>query len=193
MSFIDSLTDYKRDHVAKFNTVKQTTSAVVKELLPIQITEIKKNYSQFTKLIDLLNFYVNETIPKVNTKVMLQSHVRKLVKDTYGADSKQYKYLKFGFSMTSSKKHHREETAQEKVKLNNENQILVSVQKIKDFKGNLLSPKFKIIPAIIMAQLSSGCRLIEILSNEFNFQESKKEGYILQSNVAKNRQIAIER
>ena len=38
-----------------------------------------------------------------------------------------------------------------------------------------------------MAQLSSGCRLIEILSNEFNFEESKKEGYILQSDVAKNR------
>ena len=65
MSFIDSLTDYKKDHVAKFKTVKQTTSAVVKELLPIQLTEIKKNYTQFTKLIDLLNFYVNETIPKM--------------------------------------------------------------------------------------------------------------------------------
>ena len=65
MSFIDSLTDYKKDNVAKFNTVKQTTSAVVKELLPIQLTEIKKNYNQFTKLIDLLNFYVNETYQKL--------------------------------------------------------------------------------------------------------------------------------
>jgi integrase len=89
--------------------------------------------------------------------------------------------------MTSSEKQSRFEIAKEKVIENNENQIVVSVQQITDFKDNLLSPKFKIIPAIIMAQLSSGCRLIEILSSEFNFEESKTEGYILQSNVAKNR------
>ena len=47
MSFIDSLADYKNNNVAKFSTVKQTTSAVVKELLPQQLTDIKKNYTQF--------------------------------------------------------------------------------------------------------------------------------------------------
>lgn len=187
MKFIDSLTDYKRDDVAKFDTTKQTTGAIVKELLPQQLTQIKKNYKKFTQLIDLLNYYVNNTVPKINTKVMLQSWVRKLVKEKYGEDSKQYRYLKAGFSMTTTEKKNREGDAQATVVEKNENQTEISAEHIKQFNESLLSPKWKIIPAIIMAQLASGCRLIEILSSDFTFEESKKEGYIIQNDVAKNR------
>ena len=99
MIFFKSLIDYKQNGVAKFNTTKQTTSSIVKELLPGALTEIKKNQPKFKNLIDLLNYYVQDTLPKINTKAMLQSYVRKKVKEIYGDDSKQYRYLKIGFSM----------------------------------------------------------------------------------------------
>ena len=50
------------------------------------INQIKKNYNSFEKFIDLLNYYVNATL-KINTKVMLQSHVRNLIKNRFGDDS----------------------------------------------------------------------------------------------------------
>jgi hypothetical protein len=109
------------------------------------------------------------------------------VKDTYGADSKHYAYLKDGFSMTSDEKKTRQTEAQEKVVKSNENQIEITVEQLKQFTNKLIQPKFKIILAIIMAQIASGCRLIEILSKEFEFTESKKDAYIIQNNVAKNR------
>ena len=190
MAFIDSLNDYKREGVARFATSKQTTSAIVKELLPQQLTDIKKNYLKFTKLIDLLNYYVEDTVPKINTRAMLQSWVRKLVKERYSDDSKQYRYLKIGFSMSPTEKKDRETKSEEKLKEKNENQLVITTEQIKAFKNQILSliaTKFKIIPALIITQLASGCRLIEILNNDYEFEESKREGYIIQSDVAKNR------
>jgi hypothetical protein len=99
---------------------------------------------------------VEKTIPKVNSKAMLQSFVRKFVKEKYGEVSKQYKYLKVGFSMNSSEKKDREDTAQDKVVVKNENQIEISKDQIKTFKNQLLSlleNKFKVIPALILTQL----------------------------------------
>jgi len=185
--FIDNLVEFKETGSAKFDSDKQTTSAIVKELLPKQFNVNKKNYKKFTNLIDLLNFYVNSSLPKLNTKVMLQSYVRNLVKDTYGAGSKHYLYLKDAFSMTSEEKKTRQSDAQEKVIENNQNQIEVTVAQLKLFIDKLNTTKFKIIPSIIKAQIACGGRLIEILSSEFQFIESKKENYIIQNNVAKNR------
>jgi hypothetical protein len=185
--FIDNLVEFKETGSAKFDSNKQTTSAIVKELLPKQFNVNKKNYKKFTNLIDLLNFYVNSSLPKLNTKVMLQSYVRNLVKDTYGAGSKHYLYLKDAFSMTSEEKKTRQSDAQEKVIENNQNQIEVTVAQLKLFTDKLNTTKFKIIPSIIKAQIACGGRLIEILSSEFQFIESKKENYIIQNNVAKNR------
>lgn len=187
MTFIDSLVEYKKSGEAKFDTTKPTASAIVKELLPTQLTAIKKNFKEFVKLITLLKYYTDKTIPKLNTKVMLQSYVRKLVKEAYGEGSKQYYYLKSGFSMTDNEKQERTDVAESKVVHKNENQIIIHTQQIIDFKNELLTPKFKIVPAIILAQLASGCRLIEILSDEFTFKESCIEKYILQNNVAKNK------
>ena len=184
---IDNLIDYKENSNTKFDSDKKTTTAVVKELLPQQFTANKKNYQKFTQLIDLLNFYVNSTVPKLNTKVVLQSYVRKLVKDTYGADSKHYLFLRDGFSMTSDEKKTRQSESQDKVVQNNENQIEITVAQLKQFTGKLVQPKFKIIQSIILAQIACGSRLIEILSSEFEFTESKQDGYIIQNNVAKNR------
>jgi integrase len=112
-----------------------------------------------------------------------------MVKEVFGEDSKQYRYLKVGFSMGFTEKKDRDNSAQEKVIEKNENQIEVSEEQIKLFKDQLLSlmkVKFKIVPAIILAQIASGSRLIEILSDEFKFSEGK-ENYIKQNNVAKNR------
>ena len=170
MAFNNSLNDYKREGVARFATSKQTTSAIVKELLPQQLTDIKKNYLKFTKLIDLLNYYVEDTVPKINTRAMLQSWVRKLVKERYSDDSKQYRYLKIGFSMSPTEKKDRETKSEEKLKEKNENQIVIRTDQIKEFKNqilNLIATKFKIIPALIITQLASGCRLIELLNNDF--------------------------
>jgi hypothetical protein len=192
MTFLQSLLDFKtNDGYARFDTPKQTTSAIVKELLPKQLTLLKKNYTKYIQLIDLLNYYVNSTIPKINTKAMLQSWVRALVKENYTSDSKQYRYLKTGFSMGSIEKHDREKAALQTVIEKNEHQIenLITVQQIKEFKDsilNLLENKFKIIPAIILLQLASGARLIELLSNEFKFGLDENEHYIKQSDVAKN-------
>jgi hypothetical protein len=185
--FIDNLLEFKETGSAKFDSNKQTTSAIVKELLPKQFNVNKKNYKKFTNLIDLLNFYVNSSLPKLNTKVMLQSYVRNLVKDTYGAGSKHYLYLKDAFSMTSEEKKTRQSDAQEKVIENNQNQIEVTVAQLKLFIDKLNTTKFKIVLSIIKAQLACGGRLIEILSSEFQFTESKKENYIIQNNCAKNR------
>ena len=185
--FIVNLLEFKETGSAKFDSDKQTTSAIVKELLPKQFNVNKKNYKKFTNLIDLLNFYVNSSLPKLNTKVMLQSYVRNLVKDTYGAGSKHYLYLKDAFSMTSEEKKTRQSDAQEKVIENNQNQIEVTVAQLKLFIDKLNTTKFKIVLSIIKAQLACGGRLIEILSSEFQFTESKKENYIIQNNVAKNR------
>jgi hypothetical protein len=201
MTFIQSLIAYKKSNVVDFDTPKgnkATPGYIVKHLLLPQLTDIKKNYKQYVRLIDLLNHYVNDTVEKINSKVMIQSFVRKQVKEIYGEDSKQYSYLKSGFSMTSSEKGEREQKSKDKVRTNNENQILVSVEQIQKFKHNLLEKKkvkdpekprkFNVLPVIITAQLCSGCRLIEILSNEFEFKPSEvKENYIIQSNVAKNR------
>jgi integrase len=194
MTFIQSLIDYKKNNVADFDTPKSnkaTSGYIVKQLLLPQLNEIKKNYAKFVKFIDLLNHYVNATVPKINSKAMIQSFVRNLVKEVYGEDSKQYRYLKVGFSMTTSEKISRNDEAQDKVRTNNENQIIITTQQVKDFKNKILSllnPKFKIIPALILTQLCSGCRLIEILNSDFKFEESEtKENYIIQSDVAKNR------
>lgn len=187
MKFIDSLTDYKQNGIAHFDTTKQTTSTIVKELLPKQLQLIKNNFKKYKELINLLNHYVNATIVKVNTKAMLQSWVRKLIKDTYGDDSKQYKFLRDGFSMTAEERIDRQKIADDKVEQSNLNQIELTEQQINEFKGKLLSPKWRIVPAIIFAQIASGCRLIEVLSHEFEFTEAGKEGYIIQNNVAKNR------
>jgi integrase len=89
--------------------------------------------------------------------------------------------------MTSEEKKTRQSDAQEKVIKSNENQIEITVAQLKLFTDKLHTTKFKIIPSIIMAQIASGCRLIEILNKEFEFTESKKENYIIQSDVAKNR------
>ena len=89
--------------------------------------------------------------------------------------------------MTSDEKKTRQTDAQDKVINSNENQIEITVEQLKNFTGELIQPKFKIVLAIIMAQIASGCRLIEILSSEFEFSESKKDGYIIQNNVAKNK------
>ena len=187
---IDNLIEYKETGEAKFNSAKQTTTAIVKDLLPKQFEANKNSYKKFINLIDLLNHYVNSTVPKLNTKVMLQSYVRKLVKDTYGDDSKNYAYLKDGFSMTSDEKKTRQTESQDKVVQGNENQIEITVAQLKIFTGKLIQPKFKIIPSIIMAQIACGSRLIEILSKEFEFTESKIENQIIQNNVAKNRSDA---
>lgn len=152
---------------------KQTTGAIVKELFPLELKKIKKNNKKFIHLIDLLNYYVNQTVPKINTKVMLQSWVRKLVKETYGVDSKQYKYLKQGFSMSAEEKTSRDNEAQEKVCEKNKNQIELTEKQIHKFIGMLKNDKFKIVQAIILAQLVSGSRLIEILSNEITFTEAR--------------------
>ena len=95
-------------------------------MLPGALTEIKKNYSKFKNLIDLLNYYVQDTLPKINTKAMLQSWVRKLVKEKFGIDSKQYRYLKIGFSMTPTEKQERNNISEKKLKEKNENQIVIT-------------------------------------------------------------------
>lgn len=185
--FIDNLIEFQKNGETKFDSDKATVSAIVKDLLPKQLTVNKKSFKKFTHLIELLNHYVNNTVPNLNTKVMLQSYVRKLVKDVYGADSKHYAYLKDGFSMTSDEKKVRAADAQEKVIQNNENQIEITVAQLNIFTEKLNTTKFKIIPSIIKAQIACGGRLIEILSKEFEFTDSKKDGYIIQNNVAKNR------
>jgi hypothetical protein len=185
--FIDNLLEFKEIGSVKFDSNKQTTSAIVKELLPKQFNDNKKSYKKFTNLIDLLNFYVNKTVPNLNTKVMTQSYVRKLVKDTYGDNSKHYLYLKNAFSMTSEERKTRQTDAQNKVIESNESQIEITVSQLNQFIEKLSTTKFKIIPSIIMAQIACGGRLIEILSSDFEFNESKTKGYIIQSNVAKNR------
>ena len=185
--FIDNLLKFKETGESKFDSDKTTPTAVVKDLLPTQFEVNKKSYKKFTNLIDLLNFYVNKTVPNLNTKVMLQSYVRKLVKDTYSADSKHYLYLKDGFSMTLEEKKTRQSDAQDKVVSSNENQIEITVAQLKLFTDKLNTTKFKIIPSIILAQIACGGRLIEILSSEFEFLESKKDAYIIQNNVAKNK------
>ncbi len=185
--FIDNLVEFKETGSAKFDSLKSTTTAIVKDLLPTQFAANKTSYKKFTNLIELLNFYVNSVVPNLNTKVMLQTYVRKLVKDTYGDNSKQYAYLKTGFSMTLEEKKTRQTEAQNKVIESNQSQIEITVSQLKLFTDKLHTNKFKIIPSIIMAQIASGCRLIEILNKNFEFTESKKEGYIIQSDVAKNK------
>ena len=98
---------------------------------------------------------------------MLQSWVRQRVKEKYSDGSKQYRYLKIGFSMSVLEKKERNDTAEEKVEAKNKNQIIITTDQIKQFKNkisSLISTKFKIIPAIILAQLACGARLIEILN-----------------------------
>ena len=185
--FIDNLIEFQKNGESNFDSDKATPTAVVKDLLPKQFTANKKSYKKFTNLIELLNHYVNNTVPNLNRKVMLQSYVRNLVKEVYGADSKHYLYLKNAFSMTLEEKKVRAADAQDKVIKGNENQIEVTVAQLKIFTEKLNTTKFKIIPSIIKAQIACGGRLIEILSSEFQFAESKKENYIIQSNVAKNR------
>ena len=118
--FIDNLLEFKETGESKFDSSASTTTAIVKDLLPKQFNDNKKSYKKFTNLIDLLSFYVNKTVPNLNTKVMTQSYVRKLVKDVYGTDSKHYLYLKTGFSMTSEEKKVRAADAQDKVIKSNE-------------------------------------------------------------------------
>jgi hypothetical protein len=186
MTFITALATFKETGIFEFKSEKKTNIAIVKAAVPSALDEVKNNFSKFSKFIDLLNLYVNDTILNINSKAMLHSFVRKLVKEKYGDVSKQYGYMRV-FSMTVNEKNERSDMSSAIVNSRNESQITITTDQITQFKNSLITETFNLPNSIILAQLCSGCRLIEILSDKFQFIRSEKKNNIIQSDVAKNK------
>ena len=192
---IKALRLFKKDGSTEFKSDKVTPTAIIKDLLLDELKTIDsmtedKGYRQYKTLIDLINNYADSTIPSLNSKVALQSYVRCLVRDRYGAGDKHHKYLKAHFSMTPEESKGRQIEADAKVEENNMNQAVVPVAAVDNlvkFLKEILIKKWDIIAALMLAEICCGARLIELLSDKFTYTASAKEGWIVQSDVAKNK------
>ncbi len=152
--------------------------------------EEAKGFRQYKALIDLISHYADESIHTSNSKVALQSYVRGLVRNRYGAGDKHHKYLKAHFSMTQDELKERQVGSDAKVEENNTNQTFVSMATVDKIVGLLekLNKKWDIIAALQLAEICCGSRLIELLSDKFTYTASANEGWIVQNDVAKNKQ-----
>ena len=192
---IKALRLFKKDGSTEFKSDKKTPTAIIKDLFPDELKIIDgmteaKGYRQYKTLIDLINNYADSTMPSLNSKVALQSYVRCLVRDRYGAGDKRHKYLKAHFSMTLEESKIRQVESDAKVEENNTNQTVVPVATVDNLVKLLkekLRKKWDIIAALILAEVCCGSRLIELLSDKFTYTASAKEGYIVQNDVAKNK------
>ena len=192
---IKALRLFKRDGSTEFKSDKKTPTAIIKDLFPDELKiidgmEEAKGYRQYKTLIDLINNYADSTMPSLNSKVALQSYVRCLVRDRYGAGDKRHKYLKAHFSMTLEESKIRQVESDAKVEENNTNQTVVPVATVDNlvkFLKEKLRKKWDIIAALILAEVCCGSRLIELLSDKFTYTASVKEGWIVQNDVAKNK------
>ena len=192
---IKALRLFKKDGSIEFKTDKKTPTTIIKDLFADEIKIIDtmedgKGYRQYKILIDLIRYYVDSTIPLLNSKVAVQSYVRCFIRDKYGTGDKRYKYLKEHFSMTPEEAKVRQIDSDAKVENRNTNQYNIStttIDRLLTSLRNKLNKKFDIITALLIAELCSGSRLIELLSDKFTYTADTKEGWVVQSDVAKNK------
>ena len=158
--------------------------------------EIKAIFSEFLKTpnisLDQFKAVVNRTkqdadkfIKSVNTRMQMYSSIRTMVKEQYGIDGEEYKYLKT-LVVSDRDRRERKEKADERVMKANTNQTVLPKAKLFEFMKHLMSGTPDIKDRAIMLQLASGSRLIEILHSDFKYTQSTIGSNIIQNNVAKN-------
>ena len=123
--------------------------------------------SKFKKYSKLISKMVKETIPNINNRIATNQSFRKLVIQYHGEDSEQYRSLQNTMSLDKDEAKENKIRTQERVDEKNSNQLVLDDKKVEDFI-RLVATKSKpdVIDKIILLQVVSGGRSIEILSSD---------------------------
>ena len=167
-------------------TGKRGFKAVVDEIIkPVIHTWTAKEFKINMPLVATL---VNTHIEKYNTKKQLFSDMRKII-EKHGVKDPRYKSLQTIFDLGEEGTVEKKKGA-ERVKQANLNQVVLSDQTVQNLiRKTAYKQHLTFYDKLVVLQIVSGCRSIEILSsNVSNFElDEKKPDYIFQTGVAKMR------
>ena len=172
----------------KFKTTKTTYRAAILDILNKNNDINKLKVDDFKILIESLR-KLTDTIHQngsfsLNTKAMLYGEIRKMV------EPDRRILLKNVLTLTTSERKLRADTQATNVKNNNKTQTNITEQTIKKMVKYLIAIEDKTLAQkIILAQLSIGTRLIEILNKNVSKFRIDTNNNILQSGVAKSTSV----
>lgn len=175
------------DIMEKLPTSKTTYNAGIVDIFTSKINTVSlSDYKKIIKAVSKITDAIMKAgVISLNTKAKLYTDVRKTVKE-----ASRVKLLKGVLSMTTQEANLRKERQQARVKEMNKRQIGIEDKTVENMIRKLMAKDNKsLADKIILAQLSLGTRLIEILNK--NVSTFKKDPSnvteIIQTGVAKSR------
>lgn len=155
----------------------KTNNAILKKLISNQLTKDEE--------IDEIIEQLNELVPKINKSGdsidKTFTYIRKIIKTVYGDEA----YVKSRTALTHGDKAQKIKTQKQKLMVANNNITKVSKSHILEIIARIIASEY-LSDAIILAMISSGSRLIEILKIS-KFTKSDIADHIAVEDVAKQK------
>jgi hypothetical protein len=173
--------------------MRRGTASIVPWLSKLSTINELLSFDEFKQFLDDIKRVLTYEKLSINSQLKAKSHVKKWIRNVYdneiANDVKFFDYYYNESGLTITKEEFDEKRAQSNtaVTLKNTHVLNVSHEKIELFAKNLIDKTRDTVDNIILAQLASGARLIEVLQPKVSeWGMIKSTGEIQQTGTAKS-------